>query len=822
MNEKILKEGYIIDYISGTKVKATPEEIEAVQIFSKIIVEDYFYPKDFVQTRPQFRVRSRPSDTRNEYPVDIAIFENSIKGEENVSIIIECKKKNRKDGIKQLQDYLKFSKAKLGVWFNGDEKICIQKVENNGVVNFVEITDIPKFNESIDDIGKNKPSDLIIPHNLKTVFKVIHNHLAANATQSTRSEVIAKNLINIIFCKIFDEKTTKKTEYLKFSTLVLEDGKIVEKRIHDLFKQAKDKYKDVFDEGDIIDLDSESIKYVVGQLQNYSLIKSQRDVIADAFETFIGYTLKGENGQFFTPRNVVKLMVEITNPQPDDKIIDPACGTGGFLLESLRHKWNILDKKSEEYDWNEDNLKEEKIACAAKSINGIEKDFFLAKVAKAYMSIMGDGKGGLFCEDSLEKPSNWEKANSYISLESFDFVLTNPPFGKDILVTGNDKLSQYRLGHEYKKGVQQSKIKTKENPQILFIERSIQLLKDGGFLGIILPETYFHAPSVKNIREYFKEHNICWLIDLPHNTFRPYCNAKCIILILQKNKPQQTKINMAVAEEMGHNHNGSEIFRWDKESNKPTKLIWDDIESIIEEINNPKKEKKYTFQVDSKVVLEKDIFVPRYYWESVLEEVKSKAKNQNLSLIPIKDLVKEKIIEVFDGHGSPPSEYKGTGEVPYIRVKDIVNWEVYNDPTSLIPEELANKMRGNKSIQASDLVYVKRGSYRIGSTGMISPSDLNVILTKEILVFRILQKQNKYNLTPDYLLYLMNHPLVNLQTKSKVFIETTLPNISNRWNEIYLPFFNDDELRVKKVNEIGEIISYKHNAIKGKQVIYIT
>ena len=479
-----LKEGYILDYISNIPVKITPEEIEAVQVFSRIIVEDYFYPKDFIQTRPQFRVRSRPSDTRNEYPVDIAIFKDSIKGEENVSIIVECKKKNRKDGIKQLQDYLKFSKAKLGVWFNGNEKLCIQKVENNGIVDFVEITDIPKYNESIDDIGKNRPKDLVIPHNLKTVFKVIHNHLVANATQSTRSEVIAKNLINIIFCKIFDEKTTKKNEYLKFSTLAIEDSKIVQKRIIDLFKQAKDKYRDVFDIGDIIDLDSESIKYVVGQLQNYSLIKSQRDVIADAFETFIGYTFKGENGQFFTPRNVVKLMVEITNPQPDDKIIDPACGTGGFLLESLRHKWNILNKKSEEHDWNEDNLKEEKIACAAKSINGIEKDFFLAKVAKAYMSIMGDGKGGLFCEDSLEKPSNWEKANSYISLGSFDFVLTNPPFGKEILVTGNDKLSQYRLGHEYKKGVQQSKIKTKENPQILFIERSIQLLKDGGFFWV--------------------------------------------------------------------------------------------------------------------------------------------------------------------------------------------------------------------------------------------------------------------------------------------------------------------------------------------------
>ena len=89
-------------------------------------------------------------------------------------------------------------------------------------------------------------------------------------------------------------KTNQKNEYLKFSTLAIEDSKIVQKRIIDLFKQAKDKYRDIFDIGDIIDLDSESIKYVVGQLQNYSLIKSQRDVIADAFETFIGYTFNPE------------------------------------------------------------------------------------------------------------------------------------------------------------------------------------------------------------------------------------------------------------------------------------------------------------------------------------------------------------------------------------------------------------------------------------------------------------------------------------------------------------------------------------------------
>src|SRR2546421_7234657 len=116
---EILKEGYIIDYISGLSVKAATEEVEAVQVFSKQLVEDYNYPKDHIQTRPQFRVKRRPSDTKKEYPVDIAVFPNNKKQEDEVYIIVECKKKNRKDGKPQLQDYLIFSKAVLGVWFNG-------------------------------------------------------------------------------------------------------------------------------------------------------------------------------------------------------------------------------------------------------------------------------------------------------------------------------------------------------------------------------------------------------------------------------------------------------------------------------------------------------------------------------------------------------------------------------------------------------------------------------------------------------------------------------------------------------------------------------
>ena len=127
-----MKEGYLIDYISGQEVPDGPEEREATQVFSKILVEDYSYPKDIITTRPQYCVKARPSDRKKEYPVDIAVFKTSAKHDDEVYIIVECKKKNRKDGRTQLEDYMRFSRAELGVWFNGEERLNLRKYEKDG------------------------------------------------------------------------------------------------------------------------------------------------------------------------------------------------------------------------------------------------------------------------------------------------------------------------------------------------------------------------------------------------------------------------------------------------------------------------------------------------------------------------------------------------------------------------------------------------------------------------------------------------------------------------------------------------------------------
>jgi len=565
-NKKRTKEGYIIDYISGQEVKPTPEEVEAVQIFSKQLVEDYGYDKKQIQTRPQFRVRARPSDIKKEYPVDIAVFSNERKQEDDVYIIVECKKENRKDGKTQLQDYLRFSKAFLGVWFNGKERVFLRKVEKDGRIEFEEIPNIPKYKQRVEDVGKFKRRDLKPTHNLKATFKAIRNHLAANTIGATRDEVLAQQLINLIFCKIYDERFTEPNEIVTFRSGVDEEAKDIKERILELFDKVKRKYKEVLDESDVINLDDKSVAYVVGELQNYCLIEAERDIIADAFEAFIGHALKGGQGQFFTPRNVVKMMVDILDPDDEDLIIDPACGSGGFLIEALRHVWRKLDAEGEKYHWNKSNLQEEKMEVALNKIRGIDKDYFLSKVAKAYMAIIGDGKSGIFCEDSLENPKNWkEKARLKIDVGKFSVLLTNPPFGSKIPVRGEEKLKQFELGHKWKLNKktgewEKGKLKDKEAPQILFIERCLQLLKDGGRMAIVLPDGIYGNNQLGYIRKFImKQARIVAVIDVPIETFQPNTGTKTSILVLLKtsNIPDNYPVFMTIAETCGHDRRGN-------------------------------------------------------------------------------------------------------------------------------------------------------------------------------------------------------------------------------------------------------------------------
>lgn len=818
MNDKI------IDYVSGREVFATPEEIASTQVFSKILVEDYNYPKNMLITRPQFRVKSCPSDKKS-YPVDIAVFDK-IDGIKQLKIIVENKKPTKKDGLDQLKLYLKFCEATIGVWFNGNESIYIKKIEMSGNIKFEEIPAIPKYKEKLEEIGMHKKRDLKGTHNLKEIFSEIRGYIVGNSVGVNRDEIIAKEMIHLILCKIYDERFTQIDDMVTFRASTFDSDKEIKHRIDTLFLSVKTKYNDVLDKSDEISFDGNTLRHIVSKLQNFSLIDTDRDTLADAFEVFIGYSLKGSQGQFFTPKNVVKVMINAIDPQLEDIIIDPACGSGGFLVESLKYLWNKIDDVANKYSWNEAATSDEKKAVGIKNIRGIEKDSFLTKVGKSYMAILGDGKGGIFCEDSLDLPKNWgSKTQQNILLKSFSICLANPPFGKEIKVNGKKKLEQFTLSSKTNsKGIK--KLVEDGNASTLFLERNMQLLRDKGKLGIILPETYFHAPKQKDVFDFmFKNNNILWVIDLPHNTFRPHNNAKCIAIIIQKGVPQQENINMAVAEYIGHDHQGKPIYKTDEITGIKTKEVLDDTENIIDEIinyrENPSNNNyKNIFKVNANIVKKNRILVPRYYWNSKIETIKKEALQQNIKLVSLQELIDNNVITYFDGNGSPASEYKGTGEITYVRVKDIVNWQVYTDYTSLIPQSEFDRLyRKEKQLKPKDILFVRRGSYRIGSVAIVSPYDLKSILTREILVLRINKENNKYGLTPEYLLYALSHRLTVQQLSNKIFLDTTLPNIANRWKEIEIPFYQDKDKFETIKNKCNDVVKHQWDSLKAIEVL---
>lgn len=577
--DKEIKDGYILDFISGQEIKATPEEIEATQVFSKRLVEEYEYYKDSIQTRPQFFVRRTPSDeAKREYPVDIAVFSGNSRIESDLIGIVECKKKSRKDGVEQLKLYMDMcSNVQWGVWFNGEEQINLQKVKKDGDLLYLEIPNIPKQGQRIEDIGKYKRKDLKPAKDLKSHFKVINNYLYGNMKKddtSTRNR--AKQIINLLFCKIYDEQYTGKNEEVSFRAGVYEEKNVVEKRIKDLFVQVKSRFSDVFEEEDAITLDSDSVVFAVGQIQELCITESERDVIGDAFEVFVSKALKDGEGQFFTPRNVIKMMVDIIDPDENSMIIDPACGTGGFLIESLRHVWGKLETKALKLGWSEKRLEEEKQYVATTYFRGIDKDSFVAKVTKAYMAIIGDGRGGIFCENSLEAQKEWSnKCQDKIDLGKFDVVFTNPPFGSKIPVKEEKTLKQFDLGHKWnfnkkeKKWELQPILNNKGSkggvePQILFIERCLQFLKIGGRMAIVLPDGIYGNDKLGYIREFLKRNTkILAIIDIPSETFQPNTSTKTTILVVEKIK-ENTKFDdhfifMAICETCGHDRRGNLI-----------------------------------------------------------------------------------------------------------------------------------------------------------------------------------------------------------------------------------------------------------------------
>jgi len=379
-------------------------------------------------------------------------------------------------------------------------------------------------------------------------------------------------MLKLIFIKMADEKAlAQKCEFRITDKELeeLEEGKengFIE-RIFSLFERVKSQYPDVFDPNERLNLKPLTIAFVVSQLQKYSLINTSADVKGTAFQTFVYAHQRGERGEFFTPHFVVDLCVNMLDPKDNEKFIDPACGSGGFLVAGMNYiKEKFVKERPELKNKTTDFLKE----YAHAYLSGIDINPDLAKVAKMHMVLHDDGHTGIFCANSL-LPINKlvrlaEKATVPRTLHphegQFKVLMTNPPFGSKGRVTDKKILLEFQLGYKWEKEdderwVKTNKILDGQTPEILFIERSLQLLDRGGRMAIVLPDSILTSLTNGYVREFIKkEFIVLAVVGLPEGTFTSAgAGSKTSVLFLKKkinSQEKQSKVFMAVAENIGY------------------------------------------------------------------------------------------------------------------------------------------------------------------------------------------------------------------------------------------------------------------------------
>jgi len=800
-------------------VKATPEEVNAVQVFEHKLVDELGYPKGFIQTRPQFRVKQSPSGAEK-WPVDIAVFTKPERRYDDTYIIVECKRPTKKDGLKQLKIYMNLCPAQVGVWFNGGDHLYLLKVPTKeGRFEFREIPTVPKYLQPISAIGKLRRKELTIPVNLRAIFKDIRNHLAGNAKGTTRDETLAREIINLLFCKIYDEHNTGMDEFLRFVADSEESPLRVKEEITKLFAEVVHEYNDVFDQNERIKLDARSIKYVVGELQNYTITDERlpREAIGDAFEVFIGPALRGDKGQFFTPRNVVRMMVDILDPEPKEMILDPACGSGGFLIYALEYVWKKVEKEGKEKGIPDKEILKSQMDIATRYFRGIDKDDFLAKVTKAYMAIVGDGRGGVFDENSLDVPSEWKpQTRDRIELESIDVLITNPPFGTKIPVKEESILSQYDLGHRWdsdKKDIflKKNELMERQPPQILFLERCLQFLRKGGRMGIILPESMFGMPKYRYIVGWLKKnYKILGIVTMPEELFQPHTHAKVCVVFVEKTIPDEHyDILMGVAKWCGHDSRGNPTIRVEPDGKKH---LMDDVPLVAERfrLGMTGGELKtnslgFRFPIDK---VRENILIPKYYDPDILKRINDLSKTYEM--VTFGELEKKGILELSTGDEVGKMAY-GTGDIPFIRTSDLTNLELKVDPKQGVSEFIYQKYSDRQDVRPHDILFVRDGTYLVGASCILMPDQTRLLYCGGIYKIRV--KKDNGMLNPFLLLAILNTPIVKRQVKAKQFTRDVIDTLGNRIREIVLPIPKDDGQRRKLGETIRHIIEERHKLL---------
>lgn len=587
-----------------------PEEIVR-QLWLYKLNKSYGYPFDRIETEKSVHFGTEVHAKR----ADIVIYK-----EDKITpyIVFEIKEPNIKKAEEQLKSYMGGEWAEGGVWSNGIQKFILYRPFPKEYV--TTFPDIPRADQTWDDLFEEKIYYNALDKNFDLAFIIerLEELVLAQSGANVFDEVF-----KLLYAKLYDEDQAR--NYRASKEVIFKqyrDPRKTYQIINDaLFKSAISKWPNIFNQLDKIELTAEQLQVCVPLLQTVKLFGTGREeleIVDRAFEHLIAEVSKGQKGQYFTPRNVIKMCVRILNPKEYEFVIDPACGSGGFLLHTMYWVWdnclvNVSPEAKREY--------------AARYLFGIDFDDKMRKISQALMLISGDGKHHVFKRNSLDArdwlteeaetarvelrnllqklPSSTENEENRRTFRrlNFDILLTNPPFAGEI--TDGGLLRQYVLARK------DGKIKNKMERHLLFIERALDAIRPGGRLAIVLPQGVLNNTNMEAVRQWlFGKARILAVVGLHGNTFKLPAPAKgtgtkTSVLLLQKwDEDAQPKedypIFMAVSKKAGKDNSGEYVFKKGEKGNyvfdsRGRKVLDHDLDEIAEAFIKFAKEQRFSF-----------------------------------------------------------------------------------------------------------------------------------------------------------------------------------------------------------------------------------
>lgn len=347
-------------------------------------------------------------------------------------------------------------------------------------------------------------------------------------------------LCKLIFVKIADEQAKRKAgEPYQFQIKTHETAKRLADRIKALYDAQKARDPEVFTE--TIKIGDVQIREIVSHLQEINLNATDLDVKGLAFEQFMDGFFKGDFGQYFTPREIIRFAVKLVAPTNLERVIDPACGSGGFLLYAMDA---VRAEAGEYYTPNTPEHFKHWHEFAKDQLFGIEINEEICRVSKMNMILHDDGHSNVICQDALRPIGDLKAMNKGIAHGAFDIVMTNVPFGSTVSLSDSPWLESYDLGLGKPTGKKQVRRPRKQQKsEIVFIERIWQLLKPGtGEAVIVLPDGVLYNSTLDYVREFMRDRfALLAVISLPASAFAHYgTSVKASIVVVRKRGDGET------------------------------------------------------------------------------------------------------------------------------------------------------------------------------------------------------------------------------------------------------------------------------------------